>query len=230
MARARRPNLDVAELAKIITDDQACRDLQLYFGVGLGGRELPPYAGGRFELLDGGGDRADICNCFTASDIVALGLLSVELPARVALDLLEGALGEEAASLLEQIPTSVNLWDVGADGLIEKGSPADNLWRLLEKQDGAGWVTAGKLLARKRPSLIPVYDNVVRCAYGWPQNVWSALHLALRQEDGTFLATLNDLKERASLPCQVTPLRVLDVAIWMRHRPVHTGHRCRGLN
>jgi hypothetical protein len=92
MARARRSNLDVARLARIVAEDQACRDLRLYFGVGLGAGELPPYAGGRFELLDGGGDRADVCNCFTASDIVALRLLSVELPARIALDLIEGAL------------------------------------------------------------------------------------------------------------------------------------------
>jgi hypothetical protein len=69
MARVRRPNVDVSKLARIVTDHRACRDLQLYFGVGLGGGELPPYAGGRFELLDGGGDRADVCNRFTASDI-----------------------------------------------------------------------------------------------------------------------------------------------------------------
>lgn len=80
-----------------------------------------------------------VCNHFTASDIVALKLLSVELPAPIALDLLEGALGEEATSLLQQIPTSVNLWDVEACELIEKGSPADSLWQLLEKQDGAGY-------------------------------------------------------------------------------------------
>lgn len=230
MARARRPNVDVPKLTRIVTDNQACDDLQLYFGTGLGAGELPPYAGGRFELLDGGGDRTEVCNRFTASDIVALKLLSVELPAQVALDLLEGALGEQAASLLQRIPTSVNLWDVDAGDLIEKGGPADSLWRLLEKQDGAGWVTAGKLLARKRPSLIPVYDNVVRCAYAWPQNFWAALHDALRQGNGSFLATLNGLKQRSSIPCQVTPLRVLDVAVWMRHRPLHTGYRCRGMN
>jgi hypothetical protein len=229
MSRARRRDLDVVQLAGILTDDQACHDLRLYFGVGLETGKLPPYTGARFEFLDGGGDRVDVCNRFTPSDIVALRLLSVELPARVALDLLEGGLGEEAAAFLERIPTSVNLWDAGVGELIEKGGPTDSLWRLLEKQDGAGWVTAGKLLARKRPSLIPVYDNVVRCAFGWPQNVWTALRDALRQEDGRFLTTLNDLKLRSELPCQVTSLRVLDVAVWMRHRRLHTGHRCNGL-
>jgi hypothetical protein len=83
MARTRRRDLDVAQLTRILEDDQACRDLQHYFGVGPGKGELPPSTGGRFELLDGGGDRAEVCNRFTASDIVALGLLSVQLPARV---------------------------------------------------------------------------------------------------------------------------------------------------
>ena len=229
MRRVRRHDLDVAELTKLLLEDQTCQDLRLYFGVGLETGQLPPYAGGRFELLDGGGDRADVRDRFTASDIVALRLLSIELPARVALDLLEGALGEDATGFLEQISPSVNLWDADAEQLIKKRGPADSLWRLLEKQDGAGWVTAGKLLARKRPSLIPVYDNVVRCALGWPVNFWTALRDALRQEDGSFQAALRDLKERSELPRQVTSLRVLDVAVWMRHRPVHTGHHCSGL-
>lgn len=58
MSRVRRQGLDVAQLTRILTDEQACRDLRLYFGVGLGKGMLPPYTGGWFELLDGGGDRA----------------------------------------------------------------------------------------------------------------------------------------------------------------------------
>jgi len=109
MAKARRSDLDVSMLAELISDDQACLDLQLYFGVGLEAGQLPPYEGGRFDLLDGGGDRAAVRNRFTAADIVALRLLSIELPARVSLELLEGALGEEAGSFLKQIPTTANL-------------------------------------------------------------------------------------------------------------------------
>lgn len=229
MRRVRREELDAGQLAKLLSGDQACCDLRRYFGVGLQKGVLPPYEGGRFEFLDGGGNRADVCNRFTASDVVALKLLSIDLPARVTLDLLEGPLGEEAATLLAQIPASVNLWDAGAEDLIQKDGAADRLWRLLETQDGAGWVTAGKLLARKRPGLIPVYDKIVRCAFGRPRNIWTALREALRQDDSILLETLNDLRQRAELPSQITPLRVLDVAVWMRHRPVHTGHRCDGL-
>jgi hypothetical protein len=90
-------------------------------------------------------------------------------------------------------------------------------------------VTAGKLLARKRPSLIPVYDDVVRCAFGRPREIWKALREALRQDDGSFRTTLEELMKRAGIPAEVTPLRTLDVTVWMRHRSLHTGHGCIGL-
>lgn len=229
MPGPRRGDLDVGQLTRILEDDQACQDLREYFGVGLEEGELPASTGGRFEFLGGGGDRADSRNRFTASDILSLQMLSVQLPPWVTLDLLEGALGGDAAAFLEQIPASMPLWDDGAAELIDDPGPAVGVWRLLESQGGVGWVTAGKLLARKRPSLIPVYDNVVRCAFGRPKEFWKALREALRQDGGSFRTTVEDLMERAGLPEQVTPLRTLDVVVWKRHRKQHTGHGCTGL-
>jgi hypothetical protein len=227
--KRRRQDLDVDRLTELVQGDRACRDLRRYYGVGLGKDDLPPFTGGRFEFLDSGGDQPDVCNQFTASDLVAAQLLSVRVPARVALDLLEAALGEEVAESLRLIPTSVPLWADDAEQLIRTGGPADTIWELLEHQDGVGWVTAGKLLARKRPSLIPVYDEVVRCAFGWPEDIWQALRAALRQEGGRFRADVEGMMRRAGVPSAVTVLRGLDVAIWMNHRSTHTGYRCSGL-
>ena len=42
----------------------------------------------------------------------------------------------EAASLLAEVPASVNPWDDGAEELIQKDGAADMLWRLREEQDG----------------------------------------------------------------------------------------------
>src|SRR5215467_8172027 len=64
MPRVRRRDLDILQLTEILTDDQACRDLRFYFGIGRERGELPPYTGGRFELLDGGGDRTEVCDRF----------------------------------------------------------------------------------------------------------------------------------------------------------------------
>jgi hypothetical protein len=50
----RRQDLDVVQLTRILTDDQACSDLRLYFGFSLRSGQLPPYTGGWFELLGGG--------------------------------------------------------------------------------------------------------------------------------------------------------------------------------
>lgn len=228
--RRRRRDLDVDQLAQILGGEQAERDLRRYYGVGLGPDQLPPFEGGRFELLDGGGDRDEVSDRFTTSDLLAVELLSVQVPPRVILDLLEGELGEQATELLRQIPVSLPLWSDDAEGLIKKDGPTDSLWRLLDHEDGVGWVTAGKLLARKRPALIPVYDGVVRCALGWPKDFWTALRVALRHNNGQLRAEIERLMMRAKVPSEVTPLRGLDVAVWMRHRSSHTGYQCVGLS
>jgi hypothetical protein len=227
--RGQRQDLDVGLLSELLRGEQARRDLRRYFGVGLGSMKLPPFTGGRFEALGGGGDRPEVRNQFTAADLLAVGLLSVQVPPPVALDLLEGALGQQAADYLRLIPADVPLWSDDAASLVEKGGPADSLWQLLDDQEGVGWVTAGKLLARKRPSLIPVYDHVVRCAVGRPEDFWTALRNALRHDDGRLLADVTELIHAAELPPAVTPLRALDVTVWMHHRPSHTGSDCAGL-
>lgn len=161
MVRGRRQDLDVEHLMRILENDQAYRDLRLYYGVGLGAGELPPFTGGRFEFVDGGGDRSDVCNRFTSSDIFSLELLSVQLPSRVGLDLLEGALGEDAAVFLGEIPTSVPLWDEGAVNLIEDGGPADG---------------AGPSRSQRRDDTGPPLDHVVglKVARSWAKRTATA--------------------------------------------------------
>ena len=70
---------------------------------------------------------------------------------------------------------------------------------------------------------------LVRCAFGRPKNPWTALRDALMRPDCRLRTALEDLKADAGIPKAVSPLRVLDVAVWMRHRPVHRGYRCAGL-
>ena len=129
------------------------------------------------------------------------------------------------------IPTDVAISDPAASALIGPAGPAVAAWHLLEDQYDMGWVTAGKLLARKRPHLIPVWDRVVRCGMGYPppKAVWPWFHERLSAEDGALTRALLAVRESAGVSASVTPLRKLDVIIWMRHRSDHQTDGCPGL-
>ncbi|WP_405940585.1 DUF6308 family protein [Streptomyces sp. NBC_00207] len=206
-----------------ITARQAVVDLRRYFGINLPPGALP-FTGSRFEHLAGGGDLPEVADRITAEDLVAVQTLSVTVPVPVALDMLEGPLGERLSGLLQAIPKDIDMADATAAVLAE-GSPAARAWQLLEDQRDVGWVIAGKLLARKRPRLLPVYDKVVRCALGRPRpSFWLALHAALRADDRALHRQLLALRQVAEVPESVSALRVCDVVLWMRHRA--EGHAC----
>ncbi|MER6632897.1 DUF6308 family protein [Streptomyces sp. NPDC000987] len=209
-------------LRVLLSSERVISDLQRYFGVGMspGGT---PFTGSRFEHLAGGGDRPEVADRITAEDLVAVQTLSVTVPAPVALDILEGRLGTRLSGLLHAIPRSIDMVDADAV-VVADGSPADQAWRLLCEQYGVNWVIAGKVLARKRPRLLPVYDRIVRCAVGRPPSFWLALHAVLREDDAALYRQLLELRQAAGLPETVSALRVCDVAVWMNHRAV--GHAC----
>ncbi|MGW1965096.1 DUF6308 family protein [Streptomyces sp. NPDC001935] len=210
-------------LRAFITDPQAVVDLRRYFGIG-----LPPaaeiFTGSRFEHLAGGGEQPETVDRITAEDLIAVETLSVSIPVQVKLDLLEGPLGAQIADLLPQIPSGVDLACADVT-VVAHDSPADQAWRLLEAPYGMGWVIAGKVLARKRPRLLPVYDKVVRCALGRPRPFWTSLHTALRDDDNALHHQLLALRRTAGLPDTVSALRVCDVTVWMSHRALRHGCR-----
>ncbi|MBM0229060.1 MULTISPECIES: DUF6308 family protein [Micromonospora] len=215
----------LAEILAVLDDPRSVPDLQRYF-LAVGDAA---FAGGQFERLGGGGDRPEIANTVTAEDLIAVQLLSVQVRPHRALDLLQGQLGRELAAELAQIPVDVELGAHEAFPLIVEGGHADNAWRMLRNADGIGWVIAGKLLARKRPKLVPVYDDVVSCAFGTGTGFWEWLHGKLREEGGVLAQRLRALHAEADLPAVVSRLRVLDVVFWMRHRDAHGGGACPGL-
>lgn len=80
---------------------------------------------------------------------------------------------------------------------------------------------AGKLLARKRPKLIPVYDSIVRCQFGAPKHVWLKLHDQLAENDGELGAALAEVRATVGVDDKVSILRVLDIVLWSRHVKEH---------
>ncbi|MGN9779419.1 DUF6308 family protein [Micromonospora sp. H33] len=84
----------------------------------------------------------------------------------------------------------------------------------LPRKTFLGPVIASKLLARKRPRLVPVHDDVVLRVLAPPENqFWVTLAAALTES-----ALRNEIE--ALRPTGIDSpslLRLLDVAIWTRH-------------
>jgi hypothetical protein len=173
------------------------------------------FSGRRFERLAGGGDHAARRDHFDATDLVAITTLSVQVPAEAAIGILESE-AEHLSVLLREIPADRDLWDE-PENTVAPGSASDRLWNALCALDGVGWVIAGKLCARKRPRLLPVYDAVVRDALGAAHpGFWRALHRRLQDERA--VDRVRDVRREAGVGDDISLLRVLDVAIWMRSR------------
>lgn len=180
--------------------DQVRRDLARYFG---GGKE--PFTGRWFEEFAAIADP----NRFEASDVLAVEALKVAVPTEAAATLLISD-GERFNSLLREIPRERNLWEVRRLE-VNVGSAAEKLHTALRTLPGVDWVVAGKLLAAKRPKLLPILDNEVN-NYLQPAKglFWVSLHDEL--SDASRRQTIAEVCQVA--PPQVSLLRRIDVALW----------------
>lgn len=189
--------------------DQVRRDLQAYFGGG-----ATTFTGRWFEEFAAIGDP----NRFEPSDVLAVEALSVKVPPEAAATLLITG-SERFNGLLRQIPREQNLWEVRRLD-VNVGSPADDLHSALVDVDGIGWVVASKLLAAKRPKLIPVFDNEVREFLKPPRELfWVTLHDEL--SDAARRETIAEVCQVA--PPQVSLLRRVDVALWRAAKRASTA-------
>ena len=160
---------------------------------------------------------------------MAVALRSRGVPADVALELLEGDLGADVGRCLQDIPVDVAVGEPAADHHLGVGSPATVAWDLLEERPGMDELITTTLLGRKRPRLIPVYDRVVRCAFGRPAGLWDWALDTFADGDLRIHDRLLAVREAADVSDAVSALRVLDVVVWMRHQPVHLENGCPGL-
>jgi Family of unknown function (DUF6308) len=77
-------------------------------------------------------------------------------------------------------------------------------------------VAAGKLLARKRPRLLPVYDSRIKKILKRPHTDnkwWRDLHDQLTNDTG-FVEELESVRKKAGAD-HMSLLRVFDVMCWM---------------
>ncbi|GIG26993.1 DUF6308 family protein [Cellulomonas denverensis] len=150
---------------------------------------------------------------FTADDLVAVSMLSVSIPGRAAIELLHNR-RTELNALLRAVGPDRPLADLTEDE-VGDGWAVRPLYRALLGIPGIGETRATKLLARKRPHLVPILDSVVSRELGIVKGrYWQPLHAWLVADDRAGHRRLEDLRAEAGLAPSVSALRVFDVLAW----------------
>lgn len=164
-----------------------------------------PYAANTFDKLE-----PNPRDRFVTEDFLAVSFL--DTPIRAATFREIHRFEARFNDLLAAIDSERPLWEMTE----RVHSAADALWQELLHLDGIGPTRASKLLARKRPRLIPILDRRVNEFFeGRTSPFWWPLCLALRREQ--VLGRVIQLGRDAGAD-GISELRVLDIAIWMGER------------
>lgn len=191
--------------------DKATELLQRYFAVKASG--IPAYSGSKFEAMTA--LNADPY-AIGPADFTAVSTLSVAISGQAAIRLL-GPDANEITDLLHRIPADVDIIDINPDDLAT-GGPASLLWHVLSRgNDGIGRTKTSKLIAAKRPRLIPIWDRFVQQATGLgTADYWRQFQAVLTADDRALWTWLTQIRSDVpNLPAAVSNLRILDVLLWM---------------
>ncbi|MFJ6099306.1 DUF6308 family protein [Williamsia muralis] len=192
--------------------DQAAALLRRYFRIGDEGQ--PIFTGAMFERFDGGGDAPHVVDRFTAADLVAVSMLSVDVPAAAALRILDPG-QHHVNDVLAALPHDLDLVNATDDHL----QRADQLWKLI-RAAGVGPVTTSKLLARKRPRVLPVIDTVVKDVLNHPRrgDFYRTLQHHLAADGQALHHHIEAVREHANIGLDVSVIRCFDVIVWLTGR------------
>lgn len=197
-----------------VSDDEGVDYLRKYYLSDAGF-----YTGSEFERI---GAELGVENSFTGADLYSVETLAVRVPACAGIAIL----GEESSAfngVLEQIPTVAigSLSESGFEKHLGLESKAIELWDLLRRNRpgdsrwGIGPTTTSKLMARKRPHLIPIEDSVVNRVIGLGRGDSWRLWWEAFQAEGDYLEErATKLRAEIGRP-ELSTLRVFDVMLWM---------------
>lgn len=219
--------MTIHEAFKSISHDDARKHIEDYFAPSPSFPGVGSYTGSHFESLEGGRNEP---NRITAEDLLAVQTLSVTVPARAAVAIL-GDLSDEISTLLEQVPMNrplSSLTDEDFSSMLGNGSPALQLWDLLRRNGrddhgqrkqrwNVGPTTASKIMARKRPKLIPIEDSIVdRVINRGSQNSWRMWWEELRADD-VLERRAEEMRDDTGHR-ELSVLRTLDIVLWKHGR------------
>lgn len=165
-----------------------------------------PYAATSFEEGD------NPSHSLSADDYLAVGFLDVPIAASAYRRIQHSR--DEITVLLRKIDPDLNLWQMEHEDPTYRA--ASELWSLLDAIPTMGPTRVSKLLARKRPKLIPIWDSRVHDFFGNSYWTWTPLSIALRESSRR--ERLQRLRTASGAPATTSLLRVLDVAIWSSKR------------
>ena len=135
------------------------------------------FTGSQFESLIENSDPFVI----SERDLLAMTTLSVDIPARAALWILSDEGQDKTSAILRDIPVDTDIWDPAVNEAFADDGKVMDLWRLLgeanwpvAKTGGGlgGMAKRSKIMAAKRPRLIPVLDRVVKGTLPKTENSW----------------------------------------------------------
>ncbi|MFB8369829.1 DUF6308 family protein [Pseudarthrobacter sp. NPDC055928] len=202
-------------------EEEAARLLAVYYRRLSDG--LPAYTGSYFNSWAGGGDISANANTITADDLIAVSFLSVDIPGEAAIGFLDTH-KNRISDLLKKIPTDRHLADVSIKEfptMFGEKSAATELWHVLRGREtgrwGVGETRASKIMARKRPRLIPIYDSVVGPLMGLQGNSkgqWAVWHGAFIEHPG-LTPRLRTIYNLSGVKDSISDIRVMDIVLWM---------------
>jgi hypothetical protein len=190
-----------------------------YFGRP-GSSEGVPFDGAAFETF---GRAWSDNNQVTPADLVAVTLLSMEIRRNSRSGIsTDAALRIEAdsgriATILSRIPTDRELWTLSGpeyERWVGPGSPSDLLWTYFRSECGLGPVATFKLLARKRPELLPIRDSATAAALGSTNRWWESWWRALSSSPD-LRGLIGEIRSDAGVE-HLSLLRTADIVIWQR--------------
>jgi len=193
--------------------DRIRRHLSTYFGPYVAptarGQNDQGYTGRYFEYYAARSDPWRI----SGDDIAAATTLSVTFDRHLVASLAQAAGELEGLLALAPHPT-VPIWEVPRS-TFDDDSPLSRLYSRLRGIFQIGPAFASKLLAAKRPDLIPIRDDLVWRIMGEPERWWCLWHDLLYGSAGAGLRGLTVELSKDLVPEPVSLLRRLDVVLWM---------------
>lgn len=198
-----------------ISETEGINYLQEYFSP-----SKPFYTGSHFESLEADNNPEER---ITGSDLYAVATLNTPIKRQAAMGILITN-ADEINALLSKV-TNKKLGTLTSAEFSEHlgpASPAMRLWDSLRRNNmprdekwGIGPTRASKIMARKRPHLIPINDRVIREVIDKrpSESDWELWWEALTVDD-YLEKRAQKLRESINQP-ELSTLRVLDVLLWM---------------